>query len=106
MTQEISVSEEQTVMIEVGERVFALHLFPFRGLMYCDIMDGDEYIVCGKRVLPNAWLLPLYKMSRGGNFRFETYAPDASEYVWWEGFNDKFWLAYYAEDEIAEMEEE
>ena len=39
-----------------------------------------------------------------GNIRFETYQSDGNDYVWWEGFNTKFRLTAYTEDEIKEME--
>ena len=72
--------------------------------MYADVRIGNQYVVAGKRVMANQWILPLY-VTAGGNFRIETYAADRDDYVWYEGFNTKFRLVVYSGEEMAEMGE-
>lgn len=98
------VTSEQTARISLGGQSIALHFFPFRELMYVDISIGSQSIVYGKRVLPNQWLLPNYVAEGRGNMRFETYASDGQDYVWWEGFNKKFRFCAYNVKELAELE--
>ena len=97
--------EVQDTRISIGSSVYNVHLFAFRGLMYIDVMRDGEYIVAGKRIIANQWLLPHYVRKMGGNFRFETYQSDREEYVWYTGFNTKFRLTVYGSEEIDENEQ-
>lgn len=99
----LTVSEESDVIIVIDEHSFNLHFYPFRGLMYLDLSKDGEIVASGQRVIANQWLLPLYMMDECGNFRFETYKPDANQYVWWEGYNQMFRLVSYTKTEIEEM---
>ena len=98
--------ETQEVRIPIGSSVYNIRLFPFRKLMYIDIVRDGEYIVAGKRVMANQWLIPAYIKRIGGNFRFETYDSDCDDYVWYSGFNTKFRLVVYGESEIESAESE
>ena len=53
--------------------------------------------------MANEWLLPNYVAEGIGNIRFETYAADKDDYVWFEGFNSKFRLVSYNADEIGAL---
>ena len=101
--QYLSVSEEQTVYVRLGGRTYKVRFYPFRELMYMDIILDEEYVVAGQRVIPNQWLIPEYLTGEYGNFRFETYEADGDDYVWWEGFNVKFRLCCYSEAEVEEI---
>lgn len=96
--------EDQSVSIQIGNRTYRFHFFPFRNLMYMDVSYRREMIIAGKRVLPNQWLLPNYIAEGRGNLRFETYKADGNDYVWWEEFNDKFRLMLYKDAEIKSLE--
>lgn len=96
--------EEQSMRISLGGSVYKTRIYAFRGLMYIDISRNNGYIVTGKRIMANQWLLPHYVVDSGGNFRFETYQADADDYVWYDGFNTKFRLTSYRTDELAAME--
>ena len=98
-------SEDQYADFSINEKSFYFHFFVFRGLVYMDVSTDDEPIVTGKRVLPNTWLLPSYIAEGVGNLRFETYRADKDDYVWYEGFNDKFRLVSYTDEEIKEIGE-
>ena len=104
MTQ-ITLKKEETqdVRIPIGSSVYNVHIFPFRNLMYIDIMRDGEYVVAGKRVMSNQWLIPHYIKKIGGNFRFEAYESDSDDYVWYTGFNTKFRLTVYNASEIDGM---
>ena len=105
MTQRyIANTEDQTISLSINGRSFMFRFFAFRGLMYVDISQRDSYIVTGKRVLTNRWLLPEYIANEIGNIRFETYKADEDEYVWYEGFNTKFRLVSYKATELEEMD--
>lgn len=95
---------EQTAYITVYGRMFNFHFYTFRGLVYVDIKRDTNYVVSGKRVLPNVWLLPRSIAVGYGNVRFETYAADGDDYVWYDGFNKKFRLMVYSDEEIEELE--
>ena len=100
----LTITEEQTATFTIGSKTFSFHFYPFRGLMYADISEGESQIANGKRVMPNAWLLPNYVAEGVGNIRFETYKSDGDDYVWWEGFNVKFRLCSYTAEELEELE--
>lgn len=102
--QYLIATEEQSVYVSIGERIYEVRIYPFRELMYCDITEGTEYVLAGRRIICNEWLLPDYVAGGDGNFRFETYDPDIEDYPWWEGFGAKFVLRAYSADEIAQME--
>ena len=102
--QFVSVSEEQTIYVRLGGRTYKVRLYSFRELTYIDVEMGGEYIIAGQRVMANRWIIPEYMAGEDGNFRFETYASDGDDYVWWEGFNKKFRLCCYSQEEIDEME--
>ena len=102
----LNVIEDQTYNLTMGDAGFLFHFYAFRGLMYFDVKQDDEYLLAGKRVMANRWLLPTYMTGDNGNLRFETYKSDGEDYVWWEGFNEKFRLVSYTEEEIAEMDAE
>lgn len=102
--QELLIQAEQEGYIGCNGTQIMFRLFAFRGIMYMDITIGDEAIVLARRVIPNQWLLPNYVAQGMGNIRFETYKSDGNDYVWWEGFNTKYRLTSYTEEEIAEME--
>lgn len=99
----LQVIPDQNYSFTLGKVTFAIHLYPFRDLMYIDIKAKGEYVARGKRVLPNAWLLPSYVAEGIGNIRFETYVSDGDEYVWYEGFNKMFRLTSYTDAEIKEL---
>lgn len=96
--------EEQNLRISLGSSVYNTRIYAFRGLMYMDISRNGEYIVAGKRVMANQWLLPHYVVDSGGNFRFETFQADRDDYVWYDGFNTKFRLTSYRTEELEAME--
>lgn len=96
--------EEQDADFSIGSRSWHFHFYPFRGLMYVDIKRNGEYVLAGKRLMANRWILPNYVAEGYGNLRFETYASDGDDYVWWEGFNVKFRLVSYTDEEIKELE--
>lgn len=98
--------EDQTTYLSINGKSFSFRFYAFRGLMYVDITRNDENLVTGKRVMANRWLLPEYIATGIGNIRFETYKADGDDYVWYEGFNTKFRLVSYRENEIEEMEAE
>ena len=100
----LNIEEEQEVSISMRGGSFRIRFYPFRNLMYMDLTSRDEPIFSGKRVMANQWILPSYIAEETGNMRFETYASDSDDYVWWEGFNTKFRLVSYTPEEIAEME--
>jgi hypothetical protein len=100
----LNTEEEQETTISMGGRSFRIRFYPFRNLMYMDLSDGEESVFNGKRVMANQWILPNYIAEDVGNMRFETYASDSEDYVWWAGFNTKFRLVSYTPDEIAEIE--
>ena len=102
----IQTIADQTTTLAINGRSFNFHLFAFRGLMYIDISRRGEAIVTGKRVMANQWILPNYVAEGMGNIRFETYASDGDDYVWYEGFNTKFRLVSYTDAQIKEMEAE
>lgn len=105
MTQRyLSINEDQSLSITLGSTMFFFHFYPFRKLMYMDIKQDNEYLVAGKRVMANQWLIPIYMGEDVGNVRFETYTADGDDYVWWEDFNKKFRLMLYSSNEIKEME--
>ena len=99
----LKTEETQTVRITLGGRNYGLRIYPFRGLMYADVTRNKEYVLAGKRIMANQWVLPLYYTAGKGNFRFETYIADRNSYVWYEDFNSKFRLVIYDGEEIAEM---
>lgn len=106
MTQRyIENVEDQTVNLSINGTSFVFHFFAFRSLMYVDISQNSNSIVNGKRVMANQWLLPNYVAEGIGNLRFETYKADGDDYVWYEGFNAKFRLVSYTDEEIKKMEE-
>ena len=102
--QYLGVVEEQNLTTVIGGRLYRFRFYPFRNQMYMDLHSGEDYIFAGKRIMTNRWILPDYLAAENGNLRFETYAPDANEYVWWEGFNKKFRLVAYSYKEIKDME--
>ena len=102
----IQTIEDQVVNLAINGRTFNFHFYPFRGLMYMDVTRKGTPIYSGKRVMANQWLISHYIAEGIGNIRFETYAADDEEYVWWEGFNNKFRLVSYTDEEIKQMEEE
>lgn len=107
MTQRyIEQVEDQTVSLSINGTSFVFHFFAFRNLMYADISRMDTTVANGKRVMANQWLLPNYVAEGIGNIRFETYESDGDDYVWYDGFNTKFRLFSYTDDEIKAMEEE
>ena len=107
MTQRfLEVVEDQTTTLSINGKSFSFHFFAFRNLMYVDISRNGENIVISKRIMPNKWLIPEYMATGIGNIRFETYKADSDDYVWWEGFNTKFRLVSYRDDEIEELESE
>ena len=86
----IFISHDLDEVLEMSDRVSVLR-------------DG-EYIVAGKRVMSNQWLIPHYIKRIGGNFRFEAYESDSDDYVWYTGFNTKFRLTVYNASEIDGMD--
>ena len=102
----IQTIEDQEVNLALNGRTFHFHFFAFRDLMYVDVSRRSMVIFNGKRVMANQWILPNYIAEGIGNIRFETYASDGDDYVWWEGFNHKFRLVSYTDDEIKQMEAE
>lgn len=98
--------EDQIVNLAINGRSFTFHFFPFRGLMYMDVIRKGITIYSGKRVMANQWMLSPYIAEEIGNIRFETYAADEEDYVWWEDFNKKFRLVSYTDEEIKRMEAE
>lgn len=104
--RDIGIQEEQTLGISVNGASYTFRFYPFRNLMYMDLTQNEIDIIRGKRVIPNKWLIPNYVAEGSGNVRFETYDADGDDYVWWEGFNTKFRLMVYTDDEIKVLEEE
>jgi hypothetical protein len=105
MTQKnIQKIEEQRVTVSINGRMFNFRFFAFRNLMYVDISRNGEDIVLGKRVIANQWLLPNYVAEGIGNIRFDTYASDGDDYVWYDDFNVKFRLTTYTDEEVKELE--
>ena len=102
--QYIEVTEEQTAYLAVSTISLSIRFYSFRGLMYMDLSYGDDYIFAGKRVIQNSWLLPSYMNEEYGNVRFESYKADGDDYVWWDGFNEKFRLMVYTPEEVKAME--
>ena len=100
----IEVQEEQTTSVSVNGMSYTLRFYPFRDLMYMDLTQNDIDIIMGKRVISNKWLIPSYVAEGTGNIRFEAYKADGDDYVWWEGFNTKFRLMVYTDEEIKELE--
>ena len=101
----LSKIDDQEISYSLGDVSLTFHFYSFRGLMYLDLMEQNNYIFAGKRVMSNQWILPNYIAEGVGNFRFETYAADAEDYVWYDGFNDKFRLVSYSDEEIKEMQD-
>ena len=101
----IGVQEEQTASISVNGASYTIRLYPFRDLMYMDLTQNDVDIIRGKRIITNKWLIPSYVAEGNGNVRFESYKSDGDDYVWWEGFNTKFRLMVYTDEEIKALEE-
>lgn len=95
--------ESQTISVGLGGKTYTFRIYHFRTLMYIDIRRGKEYLVTGKRIMSNEWIIPSYKSNYDGNVRFETYTPDKDSYVWYEGFNTKFRFVVYTADEIEGM---
>lgn len=102
----IQAIEDQMVNLAINGRSFNFHIFAFRGLMYIDVSRKGVAIYNGKRVMANQWILPPYIAEGIGNIRFETYDSDGTDYVWWEGFNQKFRLVTYTDAEIKNMGKE
>ena len=100
----LDITEDQDTTLSIGNRSWHFHFYPFRSLMYVDVTRNGEYILAGKRLMANRWILPNYVAEGHGNLRFETYVSDGDEYVWWEGFNEKFRLVSYTDKEIKEMD--
>lgn len=94
--------ESQTIRIAIGGRPYTFRFYPFRSLMYVDIMRYKDYLVAGKRIISGEWLIPPYMSNEDGNARFETWAPDRESYVWYEGFNTKFRFMVYGAEEMEE----
>ena len=103
--QFIEKSPSQTVFVSLGVGVMRFNFYAFRDIMYVDIFMNDTYIYAGRRIIANQWLLPSYLTGEYGNIRFETYKSDENDYVWWEGFNDKFRLMAYSSEEYQEIED-
>lgn len=99
----ISETEEQTLNIRLENEIFVLRLYAFRDLMYADVLRGEEYLICGRRVIEGEWLIPPYAASQYGNLRFESFAADRDEYVWYTGFNSKFRLVAYTAEDVEAM---
>ena len=100
----LSVTDEQTIYIALGNDVATVRLYAFHGLMYCDIyFRKDDYLVAGQRVITGVWMMPTYTNKIYGNLRFESYDSDGDDYVWWEGFNTKFRLVTYTKEEMEQM---
>ena len=104
--QYIEVADEQTVYLALSLVALQVRLYAFRGIMYMDLSSGDDYIFAGKRVIQNTWLLPSFMTEQYGNIRFESYKADGDDYVWWDGFNEKFRLMVYTPDEVKAMEKQ
>ena len=105
MTQQyLSNEESQTLSVSIGNLSLFGRLYAFRDLMYMDLRRNETYIFAGKRMLPNQWILPMYIAEGNGNLRFETYVADKDEYVWYDGFNDKFRLMIYTEEEVKTID--
>lgn len=100
---EISQTEEQSLNIGLANEIFNLRLYAFRDLMYADVTMGEEYLVCGKRLIAGEWIIPPYYAKPYGNFRFESYESDSDEYVWYTGFNTKFRLVAYTAEEVEAL---
>ena len=105
MEQYLVKKARQTVWITIKSTTFEISLFPINSVMYISVRTSpNDVIVASRRIVANEWLLPSYKVISSGNFRFEVYSADADEYVWYDGFNDKFRFCWYTNEEIAEME--
>ena len=102
----IQTIEDQTITLAVNGKSFSFHFFAFRGLMYVDVKRRGEFILAAKRVMANQWILPNYIAEGIGNIRFETYASDGDDYVWYDGFNVKFRLVSYTDAQIKQIEAE
>lgn len=94
--------EDQTVHIVLGKVIYFVRLWAFREMMYADISHGGERIVSSLRILPNTWIIPFKYMADGGNFRFETNQADKNEYPFYTGFNTKFKLCTYTNNEMVQ----
>lgn len=106
MQKFIQKIDDQAVTIAINGRSFYFRFHAFRDLMYVDVTRNNNYILVGKRVMANRWILPNYVAEGIGNLRFETYESDGDDYVWYEGFNTKFRLMTYTDAEIKSMENE
>ncbi|MBO6031934.1 MAG: hypothetical protein J6Q22_10875 [Prevotella sp.] len=103
MTQVMLKNEEsQTVLLSIGGVAYEIHFYQFRTLTYIDVKKGKEYVLAGKRVLSNQWLIPRYVTAGSGNIRFETYSSDEDSYVWYEGFNTKYRLMAYGKKDLPD----
>lgn len=93
-------TQDATVWIQLGNQNYRIRLYEFRGLTYADVSTLDNGVINGHRVMTNEWILPKYLQGGNGNFRFEAYEPDAADYVHYTGYNTKFRLEAYTEDEM------
>lgn len=96
--------EDQETTLAVNGNSFHFRFFAFRSLMYMDITRQGRDVCRAKRIMANQWLLPNYVAEGIGNIRFETYKSDGDDYVWYDGFNTKFRLTSYTDEEIKQIE--
>ena len=103
-TYSLANIDDLTTILQLGREVFTVRLYGFRDITYADVLQNNEYIVAGKRVMIGDWILPKYLVSEFGNVRFEAYSSDSDEYVWYTGYNTKFRLVSFTANEIKAME--
>lgn len=99
----LSVRKENDFFFSIQPTLYRFHMYEFRSVMYLDLLQDDEYIYAGKKVLINQWLIPPVVSVEGGNLRFEAYKADGDSYVWWEDLNKKFRLVGYDASEMKEL---
>lgn len=92
--------DDLSTIISLGNGTYTLRLYAFRELIYADVLENDKYVVSGKRVMLGEWIIPPYLVQGRGNIRFEAYAADSDDYVWYTGYNTKFRLVGYTAKEI------
>ncbi len=94
-TIELNSTPNQRLTVTLDDQRWELTIKQARGMMVCDVMLNDEYLVCGTRIVANAPIIPATHLSSGRNFAILT---ENDDLPWWESFNTNQVLIYWSDD--------
>ncbi|MDR0805941.1 MAG: hypothetical protein LBN41_04225 [Enterobacteriaceae bacterium] len=82
----------QRLTVTINNARWELTIKQARGMMVCDVMRDDTYLIRGTRIVANAPIIPSHYLSNNGNFAILT---ENDELPRWEKFESNQTLVYW-----------